>query len=27
MVITIGAGNIWRFCQEYFEHLSAKTNL
>ena len=27
MVITIGAGNIWRFCQEYFEHLSAKSNL
>ncbi len=27
MIITIGAGNIWRFCQEYFEHLSAKSNL
>ncbi|MDP6684563.1 MAG: UDP-N-acetylmuramate--L-alanine ligase [Candidatus Marinimicrobia bacterium] len=27
MVITIGAGNIWRFCQEYFDHLTAKSTL
>jgi len=27
MVITIGAGNIWRFCQQYYEHLSSIQNL
>ena len=27
MVITIGAGNIWRFCQQYYEHLSNIQNL
>ncbi len=27
MVITIGAGNIWRFCQEYFKHLTTKSYL
>jgi UDP-N-acetylmuramate--alanine ligase len=27
MVITIGAGNIWRFCQEYFKHLTTKSCL
>ncbi len=26
MIITIGAGNIWRFCQDYYEHLS-KNNI
>jgi UDP-N-acetylmuramate--alanine ligase len=27
MIITIGAGNIWRFCEDYFQQLSNKTVL
>jgi len=27
IIITIGAGNIWRFCEQYFNHLSEKTHL
>ncbi|MEE9190098.1 MAG: UDP-N-acetylmuramate--L-alanine ligase [Candidatus Neomarinimicrobiota bacterium] len=27
MIITIGAGNIWRFCEDYYQQLSNKTVL
>jgi len=24
LIITIGAGNIWRYCDSYFNHLSVR---